>query len=212
MSRGGEGPGRVGKTWPYPHMWHWVCRANHTPGPALLETDLLPQWLCPQVQQREPFPNVPKLVPPHPSSHPSWQPNPSLPLPSSESWKAPWAEALTVKSSGTARAGGSGGATGRGKTGACSHGLICSVWHRSIPTSAWSRASSSVCRWAAREPGNRNWSPWGFTAAISLASHQAHVQGPRELGLSVLAAESPRRAAAPLHWPIFPGAMSSPGL
>lgn len=155
-------------------------RANHTPGPALLETDLLPPWLCPEVQQREPFPNIPRLLPPHPSSHPSWQLNPSSPLPSSESWNSPWAEALTMKSSGTARAGGSGGATGRGKTG-CSHGLICSVCHRSIPTSACSRASSSVCRWAAREPRNRNWSPWRFTAAISLASHQARVQGPRTL-------------------------------
>lgn len=217
VSRGGGSwhcpvQARVGAAQPSPHRCHWVCKANPTPGPALGGTHLLPQCPYSQLQQREQFPNVPKLVPPHPSSHTSWQPNPISPLPSLESWKSPRAEALTIKSSGTASAGGSGGAMGGGRPGGCSHGFICSAWHRSIPTSAWSWASSSVCRWAAREPGRQDLVTVGFTAAISPAPHQARVQGHCGPGLSLLAAESPPRAAAPLPLPIFPRAMSSSGL
>lgn len=55
-------------------------QSTHAPGPTLVGT-----YLLPQVQQRKLFPNVPKLVPPHPSTYPTWKPNPNSPLPSLDS-------------------------------------------------------------------------------------------------------------------------------
>lgn len=149
--------GPAGPRNPVPHMA--LGRANHTRGLHL-------GWgpppggpgsvghPCPQLWPREQFLNhLPKPVPPRSLSCLGQQPDPIVPWP----WRpgnSPGTRVfLTLKSSGAARAGGSGGATGGGRMAGGSRGPVRSMWHRSIPTSAWSWASSSVCCWATCEPG-----------------------------------------------------------